>query len=104
MLETKTKIRYNIPSKLLNEVAHFAKMHGIQRIILFGSRGRGDNAERSDIDIAVSGGDADSFYWKIKEKSHTLLTFDIVELDRGISDELQKEIDRDGIIIYEKGR
>ncbi|WP_353962901.1 nucleotidyltransferase domain-containing protein [Ruminococcus sp.] len=27
-----------------------------QKVILFGSRARGDNWERSDIDLAVSGG------------------------------------------------
>ena len=29
---------------------------------------------RSDIDIAVSGGDFDAFYWEIKEHVHSLLT------------------------------
>lgn len=73
-----------------------------QTIILFGSWARGTNTERSDIDIAVYGGDFDSFYWDIKENVHSLLMFDVVEVDAGISEELQKELDRDGIVIYEK--
>ena len=28
--------------------------------------------------------------------------FDVIDLDSGISDELRKEIDRDGVVIYEK--
>lgn len=31
-----------------------------------------------------------------------MLLFDVVDLDGGISNELQAEIDRDGVIIYEK--
>ena len=77
-------------------------MHSITKVILFGSRARGTNPERSDIDIAVYGGDFDSFYWDIKENVHSLLMFDVVEVDAGISEELQKELDRDGIVIYEK--
>ena len=39
--------------------------------------------------------------WK-KEKIFSLLMFDIVELDKGISDGLKCEIERDGITLYEK--
>lgn len=95
-------MKYNIPDAVLREISSYARIHGIQKVILFGSRARGNHTKRSDIDIAISGGDAASFYWDIKEKSHTLLTFDVVEMDKGISEELQKEIERDGVVIYEK--
>ena len=36
------------------------------------------------------------------EKRQTLLMFDMVDLDHHISVELQKEIERDGVVIYEK--
>ena len=68
----------------------------------FGSRARGDNTERSDVDIAVYGGDFDAFYWDIREKVHSLLMFDIVEADHQISEELENEIKKDGVVIYEK--
>ena len=57
---------------------------------------------REDIDIAVYGGDFDGFYWDIKEKTHSLLMFDIVQADVSISDELKEEIEKDGVVIYEK--
>jgi len=95
-------MKYNLSDKVLREISAYARIHGIQRVILFGSRARGDHTKTSDIDIAISGGDADSFYWVIKENSHTLLTFDVVEMDKGVSEELQKEIERDGVVIYEK--
>ena len=62
-------MKYNLPDRILREIVYFAKEHSITKIILFGSRARGTNTERSDIDIAVYGGDFDGFYWDIKEKT-----------------------------------
>ena len=95
-------MKYNLPDRILRELSTFAKKYAITKIILFGSRARGTNTERSDIDIAVYGGDFDSFYWDIKEKVHSLLSFDVVEADKPISEELKQEIEKDGVIIYEK--
>ena len=92
----------NLPERVFREITMFAKKHSIQKVILFGSRSRGTQRERSDIDIAVYGGDFDSFYWDIKENVHSLLRFDIVEADGDISEELREEIVKDGVVIYEK--
>lgn len=94
-------MKYNLPDRILREIVSFAKEHSITKIILFGSRARGTNTERSE-DIAVYGGDFDGFYWDIKEKTHSLLMFDIVQADVSISDELKEEIEKDGVVIYEK--
>ncbi|MGN0574605.1 MAG: nucleotidyltransferase family protein [Ruminococcus sp.] len=93
---------YNLPKRVEREISSFARMHNVEKVVLFGSRARGSNTDRSDIDIAVYGGDFEGFYFDIKEKVHSLLMFDIVEADRKISEELQKEIERDGVVIYEK--
>lgn len=95
-------MKYNIPDRVIRDISLFSRKYALRKVILFGSRAKGTHTERSDIDIAVSGGDYDSFYYEIKEKTHSLLSFDIVNLDSGISKELQKEIERNGIIIYEK--
>ena len=92
----------NIPDRVLKEITEFAAKHSIKKIILFGSRARGTHTDRSDIDIAVSGGDYDAFYWDIKEKVHSLLSFDVVSLDKSTSKELMNELERDGVTIYEK--
>ena len=76
----------------------------LRNIVLFGSRAKGNNTERSDIDMAVYGGDFDGFYWDIKEKINSLLMFDIIQADSAISDDLKHEIEKDGVIIYEKTR
>ena len=83
-------MKYNLPDRILRELSSFAQTHSITKIILFGSRARGTNTERSDIDIAVYGGDFDSCYWDVKEKIHSLLMFDIVQADAPISAELKR--------------
>ena len=92
-----------VPERVLRDIRKFAERHDIGRVVLFGSRARGTHAERSDVDIAVMGnGDFDGFYWDVKEKTHSLLSFDVVNLGAGISEELKREIERDGVTIYEK--
>lgn len=63
-------MKYNLPDRVLRELSSFAQKSSIRKIILFGFRARGTNTERSDIDIAVYGGDFDHFYWDVKEKTH----------------------------------
>ena len=87
-------MKYNLSDRILRELSGFAQKYSVNKIILFGSRARGTNTERSDIDIAVYGGDFDGFYWDVKEKVHSLLMFDIVQADAAISNELKQEIEK----------
>lgn len=100
--ELTPNMNYDLPERLVHELSEFSREHAIDRIILFGSRARGTNTQRSDVDIAVYGGDFDSFYWDVKEKANSLLMFDIINADGNLSRELEEEIERDGVIIYEK--
>lgn len=95
-------MKYNIPDRVLSDIEEFAKANNIEKVILFGSRARGTNSERSDIDLAVTGGDALNFYYDLEEEAYTLLMFDVVDLDDNISEELRKNIARDGVVIYGK--
>ena len=79
-----------------------AQEYGLKKVILFGSRARGDNRERSDIDLAVQGGDTVRFALDVEEKAPTLLFFDVVNLDQPVQPELLESIKREGIILYEK--
>ena len=80
-------MKYNLPERVLRDISLFAKKYSVAKVILFGSRARGNNTERSDVDIIVYGGDFDSFYWEVKENMHSLLTFDVIEGDKGISED-----------------
>ena len=95
---------YNLPQLVLEDITVFAQKYNVDKIILFGSRAKGTNRERSDIDIAVLGGEFDGFYWDIKENAWTLLMFDIINFSERISEELRQEIEKYGVTIYEKAR
>ena len=75
---------------------------GLEKVILFGSRARGDHRERSDIDLAVSGGNFPAFALDVDEETDTLLKYDFVNLDAAVQPELLAEIQKDGRILYEK--
>ena len=94
--------KYNLDSRVLDDIIRIGQKNGIKKIILFGSRARGDNTDRSDVDLAVSGGNALDFHYELEEEAWTLLMFDVVDLDRGITEELQEELDRDGVVVYEE--
>ena len=91
-------------NKIYSQIAHIGKQCGVEKIVLFGSRARGTNQEKSDIDLAVYGcEDFFGFEMEIEEKVWTLLRFDMVDMNReSISAELLDEINRDGVILYEK--
>lgn len=50
-----------IRAEVTEEIRRLAHKHNVSRVILFGSRARGDYRKASDIDLAVSGGDFDRF-------------------------------------------
>ena len=91
-----------INEKGLREIQELADRYKIHRVILFGSRARGDYHKTSDIDLAVSGGDIVSFTIDVDEETYTLLNFDVVNLDGPVQEELRESIEKEGIIIYEK--
>ena len=64
-------MKYNIPERVLKDISAFAKKYSINKVILFGSRARGDNTERSDIDIAVYGGNGQSLKLAGRSEEHT---------------------------------
>ncbi len=92
----------NIPENVCEEIKKYAIMHNVKKVILFGSRARGTNRERSDIDLFAIGGDVDSFRYSLDEEADTLLMFDVVDAGANISDDLKKEIEKDGVTIYEE--
>lgn len=91
-----------LKTQVISEITELAKKHGIKRIVLFGSRARGDFKERSDIDLAVSGGDIVKFSLDIDDKINTLLLFDVVNMDESVQEELLISIKEEGVLIYER--
>ena len=88
--------------QVYQQIADFARERGIGRVILFGSRARGDNLPKSDIDLAIAGGgDTGGFCDDVQERLWSLLMVDIIDLDQPVSPELLAEINRDGKVLYE---
>lgn len=98
----KTYGNTGIKSAVIDEICNLAKIYGIEKVILFGSRARGDYREKSDIDLACMGGDGINFTLSTEEEISTLLQFDIVNLDFSVQSELKESIQREGIVLYEK--
>ena len=90
-----------IKPKVIEEIRTFARKYNIDKVILFGSRARGDYRRRCDIDVAVVGGDFARFALDVDEETSTLLEYDIVDLDEPMQPELLESIQKEGKIIYE---
>lgn len=95
-------MRYKLAKRVENDIVALARRCGLKQAILFGSRARGDNRERSDIDLAIKGGNTAEFIASADDEINTLLMLDIVDLGKPVQTELLAEISRDGVMIYEE--
>lgn len=94
----------NLDKVVLNEIIEISKKHiEIDKVILFGSRAREDNGDRSDIDLAIyCEGAISEFIEDIENNTTTLLEFDFSDM-KSVNDELFiDQVNKEGIIIYEK--
>jgi predicted nucleotidyltransferase len=86
---------------------HLKALPFVEEIYLYGSRARGDNGRRSDIDLAVSCPGATDEEWgkvlEIIENADTLLEIDCVRLDTlGNHDRLKQNIVSQGKVLYRR--
>lgn len=91
-----------IPDSLTPRLAELARRYGASRLVLFGSRARGDHHERSDIDLAVYGMPQAnrSAFWLEAEELPTLLKLDIVHILPGMDPDFLRNIEKDGVTLY----
>ena len=87
---------------VFEEIKKIAEKYEVKKVILFGSRARGDYHRASDIDLAVEGGRITDFILDVKETTSTLLNFDIVDLEKTAPGEFLEAIEKEGVILYEK--
>ena len=94
---------------LIEDLAgRLARHPAVERVWLFGSRARGDNFERSDIDLAVEAPGMDPYDWlnitlDFGEEAPTLLSIDLVRMEEA-PELLREQIRDEGIVIYERAR
>jgi predicted nucleotidyltransferase len=79
----------------------------VQRIVLFGSRARGDATARSDIDLAIEAPDSTRRQWLeltlLVEEAQTLLQIDLVRLEE-TSPALHAQILAEGETLYDRAQ
>ena len=94
--------------KVTDEIIHnLRRIDSIDKVLLFGSRARKDQHERSDIDLAIWCPNASDDEWnsalEIIEDANTLLKIDCVRLDSMTENNpLRQKIESEGQIIYTK--
>lgn len=78
----------------------------VEEIWIYGSRARGDNEERSDIDLAIFCPTASRYEWNviklITENADTLLHIDCVRLDTLSDGRFKDAVERDKKLLYKK--
>lgn len=79
----------------------------VEKVLLFGSRARGDNSLKSDIDLAIECPKATDTDWNkilnILEEADTLIKIDCIRLDDlEINSELKNNILKDSKVLYAK--
>lgn len=95
-------VNTGIKPKVVEEIRQIAKHYHVQKVILFGSRARGDYQWGSDIDLAVKGGDFDAFAVDVKKETSTLLDFDVINLNQTVQEKLLQSICKEGVVLYEE--
>ena len=93
-----------LPESLQHQIAALGRRLGAERVVLFGSRARGDERPRSDVDLAVFGlpRQQEAPFWNGIDELPTLLRFDIVFVSPRTSPALLENIEKDGIILMDK--
>ncbi|MCQ2099717.1 MULTISPECIES: nucleotidyltransferase family protein [unclassified Fibrobacter] len=90
----------NIPEKLQQQIVQFAKKCELSRVVLFGSRARGTNRDRSDVDLAVFGKNVSDFQYMLEDEADSLLSFDVIDMGTVVSQKLKQNIEREGECLY----
>ena len=96
---------FDLSEKLIIDIGRIALRYNISKVILFGSRARGNNKPMSDIDLAVFP-QADFEKWGSFSSEiddlETLLKIDTVIINENTDPKLLANINQEGVIIYEQ--
>jgi predicted nucleotidyltransferase len=91
---------------VLAKIKELADKYQVARVVLFGSRARGDHSPLSDYDLAIFGPAltaVDKARLRIDvEEIATLKKIDVVFVDAGLADDLAGNIAKEGVVIYEQ--
>lgn len=88
--------------EIYRQLVELVRRHGARKLVLFGSRARGDFRDRSDIDLTIYGMPPENrtSFWLDVEDLPTLLTLDIVHVAPDMDSEFLSNIEKDGVTLY----
>lgn len=89
---------------ILNIIKGFSE---IDKVVIFGSRAKGNYSVGSDVDLAIYGEGVNfdtlsKLHWKLENEGPLPYFFDVVDYTHLTHEELRKHIDRRGILIYDR--
>ena len=97
---------FGITQNIINELNNiFHKYENIEKVIIYGSRAKGNFREGSDIDLTIIGGIERKDLMKIKDEiddSYIPYLFDISIYNQLTSESLKDHINRVGKIFYKR--
>lgn len=98
-----------VSQRFISELQNYClRNHQIDKVLLFGSRARGDYNKSSDIDLAIFTKNSSHTDQNLIEddiiQMPTPLKIDIVFMDRLIKGKLISNIREEGVVIYEQGK
>jgi predicted nucleotidyltransferase len=82
---------------VLIQIKKIAINYTVEKVVLFGSRARGDHTTTSDYDIGIFGNNLSDI-----EEVETLKKIDILFVKEDSVDELMENIKREGVVIHEQ--
>lgn len=99
----------NIDNQLIENIQNICKKYlSVEKVVLFGSRARGDHTPRSDYDLAVYGelqpNEIVLLRSSLREDLPTLHKIDAVFMQNQTDEAFIKNIEKEGILIYDKTR
>jgi len=95
----------DLDKRLVESIQSIGQKYAIEKIVLFGSRARGDNKVVSDIDLAVfplPEFDKRGYLASELDDLETLSKVDVVLIDKNTNLRLLENIKREGVTLYER--
>ena len=94
---------YGLPDSLIEQIVTIAEQHEVLKLVLFGSRARGNFRANSDIDLAVCGllPRNEMIFLSDLDDLPTLLKIDTLVVRRDTDPVFLKEIEESGVVLLE---
>ncbi len=98
--------KFGLPERTVNELLEYFKSKpGVEKVVVYGSRAKGNFRNGSDIDFAIWTDDKSAYELRIEAELDDLETpymFDVTDYKNLSHEGMKKSIDKDGIVFYEK--